>query len=79
MPTDPDAEFIRRLHQLPWEQADDLREILVRSQEAAAPSGAPASRDHTRILSSTRSSDRQALSSRAGINAPQRQQVRPGQ
>ncbi|GAA4469790.1 hypothetical protein [Phytohabitans houttuyneae] len=69
MTTDPPTAAVRRMQQLCREQADDLRETLERTQETVAAPGTPASRDHARMLSWTRSTDRQDLWSRAAINA----------
>ncbi|GAA4256479.1 hypothetical protein [Dactylosporangium darangshiense] len=68
MSSDPSIAAMRRMHQLCTEQADDLRATMERTQATAASPGAPASRDHARILSWTRSADRQNLWSRAAIN-----------
>jgi hypothetical protein len=68
MTADPALAFLRQVHQLCAEQADDLFAAVDTLMAADAAPAAPASRDHARLLSSVRSQDRQELWRRVGMS-----------
>ncbi|MGW3610572.1 hypothetical protein ACWD6N_11890 [Micromonospora sp. NPDC005163] len=64
---DPTDDFLMRASRFCREQADDLQGLLGPILDFAAPTGAPATRDHKELLSAVRSADRQELWSRAAF------------
>ena len=68
MPTDPDLVFLRRVHHLCTQQAEDLFTAVNVLMAAGAGPGAPASRDHAQLLTSLRSQDRQDLWSQVAMS-----------